>query len=298
MQRGFSLTEALLAVLVTMIVATAVFQLYERNERLYRDQNLVTEMQQSARAAISQISDEIRNAGQGVPRYAASFDSAESEASVSILAGSSSTRLSLRAGLAPAQSNLTAPVPLGLTPGIPVTVTLESVAGLYDAVGGSPTGRFVYIWGDAGNAQWVWVRAAIQTISPASRSVQVIPAESSQGGGLNFTVPPTVSLEEAISIYRDSSTGSLKHSTATNMVNPASPAWAPANDLATNVTQLKFDYFDESGLPVVPDTLARRWTIARIDVLLAVESSQELSNHSLAAFTLTARTFIRSQTIH
>ena len=88
MQRGFSLTEVLVAVIVTMIVATAVFQLFERNERLYRDQNLITEMQQGARAAISQISDEIRAAGQGVPRYAASFDLAENESTVPILSGS------------------------------------------------------------------------------------------------------------------------------------------------------------------------------------------------------------------
>src|SRR5262249_52761111 len=136
-QKGFTLTEVLVAVLVTLIIATAVFQLFERNERLYRDQNIVTEMQQSARAAMSQISDEIRAAGQGTPRFAASFDSADSEATVVVLAGSSSTRLSLRAGLAPAEANATAPQPLTLTLGVATSVTVDSAAGFYNAVGGS-----------------------------------------------------------------------------------------------------------------------------------------------------------------
>ena len=296
-QKGFSLTEVLVAVLITLIVATAVFQLFERNERLYRDQSLVTEMQQSARAAMSQISDEIRMAGQGVPRFAASFDSAVSEGTVAVLAGSSSARLNLRAGLAPAEANAIAPQPLTLTPGLSTTVTVDSAAGFYNAVGGSPSGRFVFVWGDSGNAQFVWVRAGLQSISQAARSLQVIPADSSLGGAVNFTVLPIVSLEEAISIYRDNSTATLKHTTATSMVNPASPVWAPANDLTTNVTQLRFDYFDNSGMPVVPDTLANREVIARIDVLLGVESAQSLGNHSTATYTLSTRTFIRGQTI-
>jgi Tfp pilus assembly protein PilW len=297
MQRGFSLAEVLVAVIVTMIVATSVFQLFERNERLYRDQNLITEMQQGARAAISQISDEIRVAGQGVPRYAASFDLAENESTVAILSGSSSTRLNLRAGLAPAESSVTAPLPLSLTQGTPAAVTMDSVSGFYNAVGSSPTGRFLYVWGEAGTARWAWVRAAILSISLSGRSMQITPIEISQSGVAQFAVSPTVSLEEAIAIYRDSS-GTLRHTTATNTANPASPVWAPANDMVTNVSLLQFDYFDSAGLPVVPDTLANRWAIARIDVRIVVESTQELSNHSRASCTLTVRTFIRSQTIH
>ena len=78
--RGFSLIELLMAMAITMGIGMVVFQLFYQNERVFRDQNLIVEMQQNARAVASQISEEIRMAGQGVPVYAATFDSAPSEA--------------------------------------------------------------------------------------------------------------------------------------------------------------------------------------------------------------------------
>ena len=89
---------------ITMVIGAAVFQLFRQNERIFQDQNLITEMQQGARAAISQTADEIRMAGQGVPVYATSYDASPSEGAVAVLAGSSSTRINFRAGLSPAES--------------------------------------------------------------------------------------------------------------------------------------------------------------------------------------------------
>ena len=77
--KGFSLVELLAALTVTLIVSLAVFELFYSNERIFRDQNMVIEMQQTARAAASQLADELRMAGQGVPVYASTFDNADSE---------------------------------------------------------------------------------------------------------------------------------------------------------------------------------------------------------------------------
>src|SRR4051812_29920307 len=85
---GFTLAELLIALLITAGLSTIVFQLFQQNERVFRDQNLLIEMQQSARVVASQISDEIRMAGQGVPLYAASFDSVKAEATAPILSSS------------------------------------------------------------------------------------------------------------------------------------------------------------------------------------------------------------------
>src|SRR5216117_2818230 len=80
---GFSLVELLAALTVALIISLAVFDLFRSNERLFRDHHLVIEMQQTARVAASQLADELRMAGQGVPIYASSFDRADSE-SVSV----------------------------------------------------------------------------------------------------------------------------------------------------------------------------------------------------------------------
>ena len=77
---GFSLAELLIALLVVLCIGMMTFQLFYQNERVIRDQNLIMEMQQTARVVMSQIADEVRMAGQGVPTYASTFDASASEA--------------------------------------------------------------------------------------------------------------------------------------------------------------------------------------------------------------------------
>src|SRR5262245_21557926 len=97
--KGFSLIELLVALSVTMLLASMMFQLFHQNERVLRYQMLTMEMQQTARVVISQIADEIRMAGQGVPLYAAAFDAGPSEATTVILGSSGASRIDFRAGL-------------------------------------------------------------------------------------------------------------------------------------------------------------------------------------------------------
>jgi prepilin-type N-terminal cleavage/methylation domain-containing protein len=302
MQKGFTLLEILISISITLVIGVAVFQLFQQNEGAFNDQNLVTEMQQGARAAIFQAADEIRMAGQGVPLYAETYADSPSEETVAILSGSSATRINFRAGIARAETYVIAPNPITFSIGSPMTVAVDDVVGLYNAVGGGPTGRFVYCWGASDTMGWLWVRASIDSVTPSIKGVGLTPASAGPAGNVSGTVQfpdfPTMSLEEVIAIYQDSATGSMRRTTATNSSDPVHPSWAPANELSSNVTQLHFEYFDRFGNIVIPDTLTNRVRIERVDVRLTVQTAQELRNHTRPIFALSVRTGIRNARIH
>jgi len=302
MQKGFTLLEILVSISITLVLGAAVFQLFQQNERVFSDQNLVTEMQQAARAGIFQAADEIRMAGQGVPIYAQSYGEAPSEETVVILSGSSSTRINLRVSLSPAESFVTLPRPVALTVGNTSTVTVDDATGLYDAVGGGPAGRFVYFWGDSSTTGWQWSRALIRSIAPSSRNVNVTAVSSGPagvaGGAVQYPDAPAISLEEAVALFYDNSTGSVRRTTATNMTDPVHPVWSPANELVSNVRLLHFDYFDHFGNSINPDSLTERVSVASVEIRLAVQTAQDLRNKSRPVFALSVRTNIRSSRIH
>jgi type II secretory pathway pseudopilin PulG len=302
MEKGFSLLEILISISITLVIGAAVFQLFQQNERVFYDQNLVTEMQQGARAALFQAAGEIRMAGQGGPVFAESYGTDPSEETVAILAGSNATRINFRASLAPTETYVTLPRPTTFTIGNPVTLTVDDAAGLYSAVGGGPAGRFVYLWGTSSASQWNWVRASINSIVPSSKTLRItvtsIGPVGAATGSVQFPSGAMISLEEAIALYRDSSNGSLRRTTASNLTDPLNPSWVPANELATNVTMLRFEYFDHTGNIVNPDTLANRARIGRVDIRLVSQTAQELRNHTRPGFALFVQTNIRNSTIH
>jgi len=298
---GFSLIELLLALTITLVLGLAGFHLFRQNERVFHDQNLIQEMQQGARAAASQIADEIRLAGQGVPIYSSSYDSAVSEAVVAILVGSDSSRINMRAGLSNAESTVISPLPLNMTLGTAATLTVGSASIFSDVVGTSPAGRYVYIWGPAADSNWAWVRASINSITTSTNTMQLTPAQAGDGGRLTaadntirFTSSPTISLEEGIAIYSDSSTNALRRATASNMTNLTSPTWTAANDLALNVTSLTFVYYDRFDNAISPSTLADRARVARVDARLVVQAAGNLSSGSRASFALGLRSIPRN----
>ena len=65
--RGISLLEVLLALVVTGIITTALFKTYIVQHENYMTQDDITTIQQSARAAIDELSKHIRMAGNDVP---------------------------------------------------------------------------------------------------------------------------------------------------------------------------------------------------------------------------------------
>jgi Tfp pilus assembly protein PilW len=256
------LLETLAATAITAVIASAAFHLFHHNERLFRDQALILEMQQSARVVVSQLTDDIRIAGQGIPVGLGDI----------ILPGSSVSRLNVRASFSSVESVVVTPLPLALTVGVPSSVTLESTMGVV-------SGRQAFLWRDL-----AWVRATIDSVSGAASSVRVTPTVASQPPP-QFAQPPTFSLDEAVSVFWDATAKTVRRTTASNTADPASPAWGPANELATNVTSLSFLYYDSP---------ANRSRIFVVEVRVVVRASAALSSGSRPNYALSSRAVPRN----
>jgi hypothetical protein len=147
-------------------------------------------------------------------------------------------------------------------------------------------------------AAWGWIRASVSTVSAGTNTLGLTAVEiGGSAASIAFTAPPTVALEEAVTIYRDAPTGSLRRATATNMANPSAPSWAPANEMAANVPAFSLTYYDRDGAILVPDTLARRAAIARVDIGLTVRVESPLSNGTRPDYVLSTRSVPRNQKI-
>jgi len=287
--KGFSLIEVMMALGITLGIGLIVFQLFRQNERVFRDQNLVIEMQQTARVVASQIADEVRMAGEGVPVYASRFDSPAQEGAAVVLASSTNNRIDFRAGLSLVETSVTTSVPLDCTLGLSRTLTVADGSSFLNALGTTtPTGKFVYIWGPANNQMWTWVRAELTRIN--GNTLTLTPRQ----GGVSsvFTRAPTLTLEEAVSFYLSGT--NVKRATAADTTNLASPAWSPANDIGRSVTSLSFSYYDENNNPIVPGSLANRLSIVRVDVRIVAQTSDALSDGSRPSHTLSFRTIPRN----
>jgi Tfp pilus assembly protein PilW len=287
--KGFSLIEVMMALGITLGIGLIVFQLFRQNERVFRDQNLVIEMQQTARAVASQIADEVRMAGEGVPVYASRFDSLAQEGAAVVLASSTNNRIDFRAGLSLVETSVTTPVPLDCTLGLSRTLTVADGSSFLNALGTTtPSGKFVYIWGPANNQMWTWVRAELTRIN--GNTLTLTPRQGRVSSV--FTRAPTLTLEEAVSFYLSGT--NVKRATAADMTNLASPAWSAANDIGRNVTSLTFTYYDENNTPIDPGSLTNRFSIMRVDVRLVAQTSDALSDGSRPSHTLSFRTIPRN----
>ena len=270
-EAGFSLLEVLVATAITVGVGAATFQLFHQNERIFRDQSLKLEMQQGARLIASQIADDVRMTGQGIPTLLGD----------TILPGSGVSRLNLRTGFSATESVVISPAPLVVVEGTPTSVVVESTTGF-------SAGRQAFLWTEKD-----WARVMLTSVSGASRSIRFTPTVTSRSQ-LLFVVPPSFSLDEAVAIYRDTATNTVRRTTATNTENLAQPAWAPANELAANVSELTFLYFDVEGRQVTPDTSASRTQVALIEARVSVVSSAPLSDGSRPTYALSIRTIPRN----
>jgi prepilin-type N-terminal cleavage/methylation domain-containing protein len=66
-QRGFTLAELLVTVMITSVVMAAVLSAFAMQERAHRHSDLAMTMEQNLRMGADQISDALRSAGYGVP---------------------------------------------------------------------------------------------------------------------------------------------------------------------------------------------------------------------------------------
>lgn len=268
---GFSLLEVLIATTLTLGTAAVAFSLFHQNERIFRDQSVVLEMQQSARVVVSQIADDIRMAGQGIPLVTNEM----------VLPGSSVSRLNIRLGFSATESMVISPLPLDVVIANPLTVAVETTAGF-------SSGRQAFLWTESG-----WARTLINSVSGSSKTVRITPSAASKMP-LQFVTPPALSFDEAVAIYRDSITNTIRRTTATSTESSSSPTWAPANELAANVAALTFLYYDVTGAPLTPDTPTRRSQIRSIEARVSVRSSGVLSDGSRPIYSLSVRAVPRN----
>jgi prepilin-type N-terminal cleavage/methylation domain-containing protein len=282
--RGFSLIELLLALGIGLVLTMMMFQLFHQSERAIRDETLIMEMQQSARVVVAQIADEIRMAGQGVPLYAAGFDTVPSEADAVILGSTGVNRIDFRAGL----SNIETAVGAGGSNDFSLGV-LRSVA--VGTSSGLVTGKFVYLYGPTTGPSWAWLRGEITGTSPTT--LTLIPRNTGTTDTfIHFTASPTVALEEAVSIYL--SAGSVRRATAVSMSNPSTPVWSAANEIGRNFTDLTFTYYDRNGNVLQPSSLSNRRKITRVDIQVVVGVASPLSNGSRPTYSLRLRSIPRN----
>lgn len=292
---GFSLIELLITLVITLTLGMLIFHLFQHNERVIRDQTSLMEMHQTARVVASQIADEVRMAGQEVPIYGSNLDATMAEAVAAIFPSSSSTRIDFRAGLSNTETPVTGSSPLDVSLYATRILTVSDGSVFSTTLGTTwPSGKYVYIWGPTSTSIWAWVRA--QLINITSTTLMVTPQQSSNmNSTIHFTGLPTVSLEEAVSIYL--SGNSVRRATGTDMTNPAAPRWSPANEIGADCTDLNFTYYDKKGNVIMPTTLANRNLIARVDLHVTVQAANPLSNGTQPQYSLALRTIPRNLTL-
>lgn len=291
--RGFSLVELLLAMTITVGIAAITFQLFVQNSRVFRDQDAIIDAQQAARATVFDIAAEIRMAGQGVPVFSATYDAGPTEGVGVVLAGSGSSRINLRTNRSGVETIVTGPLP-PLRIGETATLAVSDAAVFSNAVGATPTGKFAYVWGPV-NGAWGWARVRLVSISAMARAIQFTPVESGDGAAsLQFVGAPTIALEEAVTIYHDIATRSIRRATATDMTNPAAPVWAPANEMAARVNSFSLTYFDRTGNLAPPDTVEHRAVISRVDFEISVETEYALSSGRQPIYRFSAQVIPRN----
>src|SRR5215475_4292932 len=284
---GFSLIEVLVALSIGLCLTAMMFQLFHQNERVIRDQTLIMEMQQTARIVASQIAEEIRMAGQGVPVYASTFDTVPSEAVAVIMESSNASRIDFRAGLSNVETSTDGGAmdfDIGVSQSLPVRST-----------SGFSLGKFVYVSGTATGSAWSWMRAEVTAVG--STTLTLIPRNTgTTDATIHFAAAPGVSLEEAVSIYLSS--GSVRRAVAGTMSSPSKPLWSAANEIGKNFTDLTFRYYDDNGTAVQPGSLSDRMRITRVDIQLTVVVAAPLSNGSKPTYSLALRTIPRNIRVH
>jgi Tfp pilus assembly protein PilW len=286
--KGFSLIELLISLTIAFVLTMMIFQLFHQSERATRDQALIMDMQQTARIVGSQIADEVRMAGQGVPLFAAGFDPALSDAAAVIFGSSTASRIDFRAGLSNVETAVTSPAPLDFTMGLSRIVSVESGTGF-------TAGKYVYVYGPGSNSGWVWVRALLTQVS--SFSLTLTPRQTGSSDTIiHFIAAPTVSLDEAVSIFL--TVDSVRRATASDMTDPANPGWGAANEIGKGFSALTFTYYDALGNTVLPNTLAIRAAIARVDVNLTVMAADRLTDGTQPQYSLGMRTIPRNLRLH
>jgi len=289
-ESGFSLVELLIAMAITAGMSAVVFNLFLQNQNIFQDQNLIIEMQQSARAIASMMADEIRRASQGVPAYASSMDTSSPDDSVQVfLTGTDADTIVFRSGIDNGIARVTTATPMTFTNGTQATISLDDVSAIDDIVG-NETDRFLYLWGEL-DITWTWVRAQIDSIDTVSDTITITPDDIAAGGG-TFPATPNIFAEQVL-VYRLDS-GNIQRGEAGDMTDQLDPDLTYTS-VGNNFTGLSFTYYDADGNVVTIADLDDRASVRRVDFTLRAETSQALpSTGNMGTFEVTLTVFPRN----
>lgn len=269
--RGFSLVELMIAMVITAGMAAIVFNLFLQNSNIFRDQNLVIEMQQSARAMASLIADELRMAGQGVPVYASIMDpTVTSESVQTFLNGTGANTVLFRAGIHNGTALVVSALPVTLPVGTPAGIMVDDVSVISGLVGGN-NDRFVYVWGQTA-LSWTWVRARVGVVDDVNDALTVVAADVAAAGD-SFPTTPRIYLEEAIG-YQLSGTD-LQRGSSGDFTTQTAPVMT-YNTVGENFTSLSFTYYDDTDSVVTVAGINDRAQIRRVDFTLAARTAEQL----------------------
>jgi len=286
---GFSLLELLLAMVITLGIGLIVFQMFLRNERVFRDQNMVLEMEQSVRAVADMINDELRMAGKGVPAFAASQNNETAEAVQIIMNGSNASTIVFRSsgnnGFAEPQGT----PPFTYLVGVPAVLSLDDI----DPLVGT-TGSNVFLWGPSGES-WTWVRATVGTMDAVNDLMVVVPTQMSLSGGTVDSVP-YLSMEEGTAFTLNGT--DVRRGTITSFATLTAPT-ITYETIGENFNDLTFTYYDAANNVVTPSTLAARATVRRVDFTVGAQTSEPLaSTGEVRTYAITMSTYPRTMSLY
>ena len=277
-RRGFSIIELVIAMGITLGLGAVIFTLFLQNTNVFRDQNLILEMQQTARAVASMMADDIRIAGQGTPTFASSMDpSTNVEAGQAFLNGSSASAILFRAGIDNGMAIMdTGPSPPPYSLAAPTTLNVVDADGI-EAIIGANTDRFLYLWGEVANS-WTWVRARITGINTGADTINVTPTEVAAAGA-GFPTAPTIMLEQAIG-YRLVS-GNIERGISGDFTTQTAPVMT-YQAVGENFTTMSFAYFDAAGAAVTITDVDDRARIRRVEFTLVAQTAEPLPSTGVA----------------
>lgn len=255
LERGVTLLELTLTVLIFLLITGAIFGLVTQNQKIFVSQEQIAAAQQEARGALSAMSNYLLLAGCGVPAQLTVGTATNTSLNVAVV---TATANSITFGGCfsdpPVRATLAATTTVAAL-GTGVTLQVDTAANF--SVNDS-----IYLFSD-----YPWVYGTVSSINSAANP-PTLTATFSDG---NTPVP--ITFNPGSLIYRQEQiTFAVNNSgVLQRTLTPGGTA-----DLASNVTGLQFGYWNKTGaaLTSFPLSEADRRAIQRVSIDLTLRSDR------------------------
>lgn len=256
-QKGITLIEILIAVVITGAVTAAIFKLYITQHKNYIVQDDITIIQQNVRASIDELSREIRMAGYDLPIGIEAIRSSNTDPDTITLVYHTSD----------CETYISAPMP---NPSAELKCGSD-LSCFYD-------GQWVYIY-DADSAKGEWFQ--ITQVQNSSFHLQHNTMTLSRTYGMNALI---LAITE-VKFYIDNTTDPNHPKLMMKLFNK------PPQIYADNIYDLQFQYVMKNGITVDVPGIAENIREVKIDVS-GRSNSPDFDDNGIASFR--ARTFSTS----